>query len=99
MAGTVAKILQFTNPVADANGKSQLTGIDDATAFGLEAMRQKLAPVLNGGGVDKGHVAELEALAACLRDGGPWPIPLEEQLRAMRIAFAVEREILAAPRA
>ncbi|MFL5409330.1 MAG: hypothetical protein ACJ79O_26205, partial [Myxococcales bacterium] len=26
--GTVAKILQFSNPVADASGKSQLTGID-----------------------------------------------------------------------
>jgi predicted dehydrogenase len=42
---------------------------------------------------DKGHVAELEALARALRDGGPWPIPLEEQLRAMRIAFAVEESI------
>src|SRR4051812_922402 len=55
--GTVAKILQFTNPLADANGKSQLTGIDDATASALEAMRQKLTPVLNGGAVNKGHVA------------------------------------------
>jgi predicted dehydrogenase/threonine dehydrogenase-like Zn-dependent dehydrogenase len=41
----------------------------------------------------KGHVEELEALAAAIRDGGPWPIPLEEQLRAMRIAFAVEARI------
>jgi hypothetical protein len=55
--GTVAKILQFSNPVADATGKSQLTGIDDATAFGLEAMRSKLAPVLNSGQVNKGNVA------------------------------------------
>ena len=41
----------------------------------------------------KGHVEELEALANALRDGGPWPISLGEQLRAMRIAFAVERQI------
>jgi predicted dehydrogenase/threonine dehydrogenase-like Zn-dependent dehydrogenase len=41
----------------------------------------------------KGHVQELEALARALRQGGPWPIPLEEQARAMRIAFAVEGEI------
>ncbi|MGZ4334469.1 MAG: bi-domain-containing oxidoreductase [Gaiellaceae bacterium] len=41
----------------------------------------------------KGHVEELEALAAAIRDGGAWPIPLEEQARAMRIAFAVEDEI------
>ena len=41
----------------------------------------------------KGHREELEALAATLREGGPWPISLEEQLRAMRIAFAVEEQI------
>ncbi len=40
--------------------------------------------------VDKGHVRELEALADAVREGGEWPITLEEQLRAMRIAFAVE---------
>jgi predicted dehydrogenase len=39
---------------------------------------------------NKGHEEELAALAKALRDGGPWPIPLEEQLRAMRVAFAVE---------
>jgi hypothetical protein len=55
--GTVAKILQFTNPVADTNGKSQLTGIDDATASGLEAMRAKLGSVLRSGQVDRSHVA------------------------------------------
>ena len=38
----------------------------------------------------KGHVEELEALALAIRDGGAWPIPLEEQLQAMRVAFAVE---------
>lgn len=41
----------------------------------------------------KGHLEELEALARALREGGPWPIPLEEQARAMRIAFAVEEAI------
>jgi predicted dehydrogenase len=41
----------------------------------------------------KGHREELEALAAALRAGGPWPISLEEQTRAMRIAFEVEQEI------
>lgn len=42
---------------------------------------------------DKGHAAELAALAQALRTGGPWPISLDEQLRAMRIAFAVEASI------
>jgi predicted dehydrogenase/threonine dehydrogenase-like Zn-dependent dehydrogenase len=41
----------------------------------------------------KGQIEELEALAAALRSGGPWPISLEEQARAMRIAFAVEEQI------
>ena len=41
----------------------------------------------------KGHLQELEALAACIRDGGPWPISLADQLTAMRTAFAVEREL------
>jgi predicted dehydrogenase len=41
----------------------------------------------------KGHLQELEALEAALRAGGPWPITLEEQLRAMRIALAAERQI------
>jgi predicted dehydrogenase len=44
---------------------------------------------------NKGHEEELEALAKALRDGGPWPISLDEQLRAMRIAFAVEDAIRA----
>jgi predicted dehydrogenase len=42
---------------------------------------------------NKGHHEELEALAAALRTGGPWPIALGEQLQATRIAFAVEESI------
>ncbi len=45
----------------------------------------------------KGHVQELEALAAALRDGGPWPISLESQARAMRIAFAAETQLRESP--
>jgi len=43
--------------------------------------------------IQKGHLEELEALARCLRDGGPWPITLEEQLRATRISFDVEGQL------
>jgi hypothetical protein len=42
---------------------------------------------------NKGHQEELRALATALRTAGSWPISLEEQLRAMRIAFAVEESI------
>jgi predicted dehydrogenase/threonine dehydrogenase-like Zn-dependent dehydrogenase len=45
----------------------------------------------------KGHLEELEALADAIRAGREWPIPLEEQVRAMRIAFEVERQILGRP--
>ena len=43
--------------------------------------------------VKKGHTEELEALARALREGGPWPISLEQQLQATRISFAVERQL------
>jgi predicted dehydrogenase len=44
--------------------------------------------------MEKGHLQELEAFALCIQTGTPWPISLAEQLRAMRIAFAVERQLL-----
>lgn len=43
--------------------------------------------------VQKGHREELQALATALADGGAWPISLEEQLQATRIAFDVERAL------
>jgi predicted dehydrogenase/threonine dehydrogenase-like Zn-dependent dehydrogenase len=43
--------------------------------------------------IEKGHIQELMALSNAIAEGGPWPIPLAEQLRAMRIAFAVERQL------
>jgi len=38
----------------------------------------------------KGHYEELEALGKCLKNGGEWPIPLWQQMQAMRIALQVE---------
>jgi predicted dehydrogenase/threonine dehydrogenase-like Zn-dependent dehydrogenase len=43
----------------------------------------------------KGQMEELQTLADCLLRGKPWPIPLEQQLQATRISFAVERQITA----
>jgi hypothetical protein len=57
--GTVAKVLRFSHALSIA-GKSQLLGIDDATAAALEAMRLQLQPVfatLAAGGVPSGEVA------------------------------------------
>lgn len=41
--------------------------------------------------IEKGHREELQAFGEAIRSGGPWPIPLEEQIEATRIAFEVER--------
>jgi predicted dehydrogenase len=41
----------------------------------------------------KGHRQQLEVLADALREGGPWPIALDEQLRAMDAAFRVQEQI------
>jgi predicted dehydrogenase/threonine dehydrogenase-like Zn-dependent dehydrogenase len=67
----------------------QVLALDDyrsATAAGEKS------PLWQGG-QDKGHLAELVALADALRDGGEWPIPLWQQLQATRISFEVERQI------
>lgn len=47
----------------------------------------------NASATQKGQMEELEALAACLRNGGDWPISLEQQLQATAISFEVERQI------
>ncbi|HEY5038640.1 MAG TPA: oxidoreductase, partial [bacterium] len=47
-------------------------------------------PRLQGKVSDKGQKEELEAFAKTLQKGGEWPIPLWQQLQAMRIAFQVE---------
>lgn len=43
----------------------------------------------------KGHVEEMEALSDCLRKGTEWPISLDEQIEAARIAFKVEEQVAA----
>jgi hypothetical protein len=55
--GTVGKILLFSNALVDQSQKSQLAGIDDATAGALEIMRQRLAPVIAASGISKGDLA------------------------------------------
>jgi hypothetical protein len=39
---------------------------------------------------EKGHSEELAALLAAIKTGGPWPIPLWQQLQATEVALAVE---------
>jgi hypothetical protein len=56
--GTVASVLTITSPLS-VGGKSQLSGIDDATAAALEAMRLKLQNVFTtaaANGIASNHV-------------------------------------------
>ena len=45
--------------------------------------------------VDKGHREELVAFAHVIQHGGDWPIPLEQQAEATRIALDVEKSLKA----
>jgi predicted dehydrogenase len=45
--------------------------------------------------MEKGQMEELQALASAFREGGPWPIPLQEQIAATRVSFEVERQLSA----
>ncbi|HZZ86427.1 MAG TPA: hypothetical protein VFE30_17990 [Anaeromyxobacteraceae bacterium] len=49
---TLAKILAFQNPVF-VSGKSQLPGVSDGQAAGLEAMRNALKPIVAQAAVDR----------------------------------------------
>ena len=77
--------------------KERLDVFADGAVFSLDDYKSLSVDGKPGGWrsttVKKGHVEELEALAAALRDGGPWPIPLEQQVQATRISFAVERQL------
>lgn len=42
---------------------------------------------------EKGHLEELERLAACLKKNGQWPISLQDQLNATRISFHIEEHL------
>ncbi len=55
--GTVAKVLQFTNPLVDAMGNSQLSGIDNTTAQSLDKMRKQLIPVFATAGIPANQIA------------------------------------------
>jgi predicted dehydrogenase/threonine dehydrogenase-like Zn-dependent dehydrogenase len=51
---------------------------------------------INSKFIDKGQKDELAAFARAIQEGGPWPIPLWQQVQAAEIALAVEEKIGAA---
>jgi predicted dehydrogenase/threonine dehydrogenase-like Zn-dependent dehydrogenase len=75
--------------------KERLEVFGGGRVFTLDDYRTVTVHGMRGTGLstqrqEKGHREELEALSRAIRDGGPWPIPLWQQIQAMRIAFAVE---------
>jgi len=90
--------LTYTALGAKAHPKERLEVYADGVVLTLDDYRSLSAsgrktPLWTSRTIDKGHRDELEALAECLLREGPWPISLEEQLRATRISFEVEAQI------
>jgi predicted dehydrogenase/threonine dehydrogenase-like Zn-dependent dehydrogenase len=90
--------LTYTALGAKEHPKERLEVYADGVVLTLDDYRLLSAsgrktPVWSSRTIDKGHRQELRALADCLLRSGPWPISLEEQLRATRISFDVETQI------
>jgi predicted dehydrogenase/threonine dehydrogenase-like Zn-dependent dehydrogenase len=69
----------------------QVITIDDFKSVILSSRRR---PVWSSWTIEKGHREELSAFADALR-AGSWPITLDDQLMATRIAFEVEHQLAA----
>lgn len=96
--GSVAK-LTYTALGASDFPKEQCEVYADGRVFSLDDFKQLSSTGANGpklttANADKGHREELIAFADAIRKGGEWPIPLWQQLEAMRIAFEVESRLL-----
>jgi predicted dehydrogenase/threonine dehydrogenase-like Zn-dependent dehydrogenase len=81
---------QFPKEQLDIFVDGNVYSTDDfKSASGSGPSAAKLRAVVGG----KGHREELVAFADAIKNGGDWPIPLWQQIEAMRIAFAVEDAI------
>jgi predicted dehydrogenase len=98
--GSVAKLTYTALGAADFP-KEQCEVYADGRVYSLDDFKRLSSTGVNGPKIatatpEKGHREELLAFADAIRNGGAWPIPLWQQLEAMRMAFAVESRI--APR-
>jgi predicted dehydrogenase/threonine dehydrogenase-like Zn-dependent dehydrogenase len=73
-----------------ADGK--VIALDDFKSLSVSSQRK---PAWSSWTIEKGQLEELQALADALQKGGPWPISLDDQIRATRISFDVERRLAA----
>lgn len=99
--GSVATLL-YTALGAKSHPKERMEVHGDGATVLLDDYREVSVAGAGGGGwrsstVEKGQLEELAALGRCLAQGGPWPIALEQQLQATRVALAVESIIRGGP--
>jgi predicted dehydrogenase len=99
--GSVAS-LTYTSLGTPEHPKEELEVFVDGRVYVLHDYRQLEVVGSKAAGVstrvqDKGHRAELEALAVALKTGGEWPIPLWQQVQATDIALRVEGFLRAEP--
>jgi predicted dehydrogenase/threonine dehydrogenase-like Zn-dependent dehydrogenase len=92
--GSVAT-LTYTALGAPDHPKERLEAFADGTVLALDDYRSltvagRDAPGVSSRGPEKGQREELAAFVAAVRDGGPWPIPLWQQVQATEIALRVE---------
>ena len=66
--------------------------LDDFKSLSVSSQRK---PTWSSWTTEKGQLEELRALADALQKGGAWPISLDDQIRATRISFEVERRLAA----
>ena len=90
--------LTYTALGSKAFPKEQLEVFCDGAVYALDdykslAVSGRKEAGWKSSSMKKGHVEELQALGRALRDGGDWPISLDEQVRATRIALEVERRL------
>lgn len=96
--GSVGK-LTYTALGASDVPKEQCDVYCDGRVYSLNDFKQLVSTGANGPKLttatsEKGHREELNAFADAIRAGGAWPIPLWQQLEAMRMAFAVESRLV-----
>ena len=96
--GSIAKLTytalgssDFPKEQCDIYAEGKVYSIDDFKRLSTAGAK---APAIAASVPEKGHREELLAFADAIRNGGAWPIPLWQQLEAMRMAFAVESRLL-----
>ncbi|HZL30481.1 MAG TPA: bi-domain-containing oxidoreductase [Pseudolabrys sp.] len=95
--GSVAN-LTYTALGSPEFPKEQLDVFVDGNVYSIDDFKDlsakgAKAAKLTGAAAGKGHRDELIAFADAIKNGGGWPIPLWQQVEAMRIAFDVEAAI------